>query len=554
MKIKTRRYYIYYIARIAVFLINLLPIRLVSKVAFYLGRIGYLILKKQRVTTLDNLRSCFKDKTDSEIERIARDVFSNIARNFAEFVSISKINKKNIGLWVRSHGLERIDETLKGGKGGIIMASHFGNWELLAAYLRIKGYRGPVIARKIYFHKFNDLLMKLRSVHGLDIMYRDESPKTILKILKGNGLIGMLADQDIDNVEGVFVDFFGRPAYTPTAPVKFAMASGAPILPCFMIRKGNRYDFAVEDPIYVEKSSDREDTVKNFTQKWSSVLESYIRRYPEQWVWMHRRWKTKPQKLTAEGHLQAVCSMLLLGMLCFVFFLGGCGKKSVAEKSAEKIENIVKSDIKEDKNELDIKHKMHNFKLEGFTKTGENQWSIEGEFAKLVEPDILLSSVKGRSFNNDVSVMLTADKGVYNRVTNSTELDGNVVIVSSDGGRICMDFARWDAANEEVKTDSHVRIDYSGVMVDGEGALVKPKKKWAMLEKGITAKDSSGRVITCDGPLEVDYENRKAIFNNNVEIIDQEGKMYANQVIAYFDPENRKIDRIEWIGDVKAIY
>ena len=108
-------------------------------------------------------------------------------------------------------------------------------------------------------------------------------------------MLGMLADQDIDSVEGIFVNFFGRPAYTPVGPVKISMASGAPIISCYMIRKkdGN-YDFMVEDPIFVEKGDNRESSVRFYTEKWTLILESYIKKYPDQWVWMHRRWKTKP--------------------------------------------------------------------------------------------------------------------------------------------------------------------------------------------------------------------------------------------------------------------
>ena len=95
---------------------------------------------------------------------------------------------------------------------------------------------------------------------------------------------------------------------------------------------------------------------------------------------------------------------------------------------------------------------------------------------------------------------------------------------------------------------------HNGIVLEGEGASVLPKKKWAILEKNIRVTDLSDRIITCDGPLEVDYNNRKAIFNNNVEIIEKEGSMYANKVIAYFDPDKRIIEKIEWLGDVKCTY
>lgn len=236
-------------------------------------------------------------------------------------------------------------------------------------------------------------------------------------------------------------------------------------------------------------------------------------------------------------------------MLCLVFLVAGCGEKSVGEK----IEDTIKSE-RGDEKAIDIKHRVHHFKLEGFTKKGDDQWYLEGEFAKLIDSDIVLSKIKGKTLDKDLTVMLTADNGIYNRISGCTELKGNVIITTSDGGKVTMDFARWNAAEEEVKTDSHVRIEHGSIVLEGMGALVRPKEKWAILEKEIKATDISKRVITCDGPLEVDYEKRRAIFNNNVEITDPQSKMYANKVVAYFDPEKRSIEKVEWLGDVKCIY
>jgi len=296
MKIKTRRYYLYCAARIAVILVNLLPIRFASKIAGFLGKLGFAFLKKERDRTLCNLRSGFKEYPEKEIKKIAQNTFSNISRNFTEFACISKINRRNIDLWVTSVNFKRIDDVLSRGKGGIILASHFGNWELLSAYLNIMGHHGPVIIRRIYFNKFDELLNKFRAVYGFNGIYRDASPKIFLKKLKENSLIGILPDQDIDSIEGIFVDFFGRPAYTPVGPVKIAMVSGAPLIPCFVIRKSDRYEFIVDEPIYVERDRNNDDdAVRFYTQKWTSLLESYIRKHPDQWVWMHKRWKTQPE-------------------------------------------------------------------------------------------------------------------------------------------------------------------------------------------------------------------------------------------------------------------
>ena len=122
----------------------------------------------------------------------------------------------------------------------------------------------------------------------------DESPKKLLRVLKNGGMIGILADQDVDSVDGVFVKFFGHDAFTPVAPVKIALATGAKIVPAFVVRKSdNSYRFVAEKPMTLSSSGDKEADVKRYTQEWTDTLEKHIRKDPEQWVWVHKRWKTK---------------------------------------------------------------------------------------------------------------------------------------------------------------------------------------------------------------------------------------------------------------------
>ncbi len=179
----------------------------------------------------------------------------------------------------------------------ILLTAHFGNWELMGALLRFYDYKGAVVGRQIYYEKYNQAILDLRGKATLRTIYQDASPREFLKVLKQNEILGILADQDIDRLEGIFVPFFGRPAYTLTGPVKLALASGAPIVPTFLIREGNRYRLLVEEPIRVEMKGSREETVQEYTSRWSRVIEEKIRAHPEQWAWMHRRWKTQ----TAEG-------------------------------------------------------------------------------------------------------------------------------------------------------------------------------------------------------------------------------------------------------------
>lgn len=294
MKFKLRRYYIYYAARFIAFIFYMLPMQLGFYVAEALGRGAFLLLSKYRKLTIDNLKSVFgEEKADEEIYHIGEKVFVNLAKNAVELVNFPRLTKDNIDKTIDFRGTEIFKKAFEKGKGIIVLTAHFGNWELVGATLRIKGYPGHTIGRRIYFKKYDEYLNSLRRMHDVHVVYRDESPRKILKILKENKIMGIVADQDVDSIDGVFVNFFGKPAFTPSAPVALAKVTGAQLIPVFIVRQGMRHIMFVEEPIELIDTGDKEKDLINNTQKWSNVVESYIRKYPEQWVWMHRRWKTK---------------------------------------------------------------------------------------------------------------------------------------------------------------------------------------------------------------------------------------------------------------------
>lgn len=294
MKFRFRRYYLYYLGRVAAFLIFLLPLRVSLGIARVVSRAAFWCLPEYRRIAIENLTAAFGgEKTAREIRRIARRVFENLGMVAVELINFPKINAANIDRFVTIKGTDILEAAFRKGKGVIILTGHFGNWELLAMTLRVKGYPGVAIGRRIYFNKYDKYLNRLRKLHDVNIIYRDESPKKILRVLKDNRIMGILADQDVDSVDGVFVNFFGRPAYTPTAPVALAMATGAEIIPSFIIRRDGRHTFIMEKPVELADTGDEAADMARNTQAWSDVFESYVKRYPEQWVWVHKRWKTR---------------------------------------------------------------------------------------------------------------------------------------------------------------------------------------------------------------------------------------------------------------------
>ncbi|MBU1006461.1 MAG: hypothetical protein KKH08_02560, partial [Candidatus Omnitrophica bacterium] len=198
---KSSRVVIYALFRIAGFVIFILPIRFGLLLGQYLGKIGFYALKKTRNQALGNLDIAFGGSKSAEEKRfIARQVFENLGKNFVEVVSLSKFNKDNIDGYIACRGIETIERIIRQGKGGIVLSGHFGNWELMAHYFAIKGYKVNVIARRVRMERFEDFLAKARKRNGVNVLHRDASAKDVIALLKKNEFVGIMPDQDMDGI------------------------------------------------------------------------------------------------------------------------------------------------------------------------------------------------------------------------------------------------------------------------------------------------------------------------------------------------------------------
>lgn len=261
-----------------------------------LGVFAFFILPKEVKKAEENLALVFKDELNkAEIRRIIFELFKNLGQDLVELLYFPRINSQNIDRFVEAFGMDKVNRALQSGRGAIILSAHLGNWELLAAYFGLKGYGGTVIARRVRADRFNRLLHRLRQSKNIDTLYREDAFKGAVAVLRANRCLGIMPDQDMNAVEGVFVEFLGHPTYTPTGPINLALATGAPVFPCYIIRNKKNHKIIVEDPLNLTVSGDVQKDVLENTAKWSRMTESYIKRYPSQWVWMHNRWKTKPQ-------------------------------------------------------------------------------------------------------------------------------------------------------------------------------------------------------------------------------------------------------------------
>ncbi|MFZ5801797.1 MAG: lysophospholipid acyltransferase family protein [Candidatus Omnitrophota bacterium] len=296
-KKKFYRYPIYLGARLLAAVLSVLPRAALLGLARFGGRLAFGLVKRHRDRTLSNLTRVYgRKKSEAEIRAIAVKVFENLAETLAEFLKYRGLTFEKMASFVDFGEVFRVcDGLLAEGKGVICMTAHLGNWELLAGAFTLKGYPGAVIGRKIYYEPYNRWILSLREAIKVRTIYRDEAVREIYEVLQKNQIIGILPDQDIDSLKGIHVDYFGLPAYTPVAPARIALATGAPMVTSFLVRTGGgHYRFVVGDVIRARVKTTREAAVREATEAWMKSFEKVIREYPEQWVWMHDRWKTQP--------------------------------------------------------------------------------------------------------------------------------------------------------------------------------------------------------------------------------------------------------------------
>ena len=276
------------------FCVSRLPRSVVLAIGGGLGKLVFYLAPQQRKLACEHLRGCLTFPDERQLKAVAKQCFENLGKTAVEFMQFPRLDRAQIQRYVTFEGIEHVQQALGLGNGAIILTGHFGNWELLAASISATVAPLTPIVRELRSPRLNALVSSYREKAGYRTIDRDTGVRHALRCLKRNELLGIVADVDTA-VSGVFVDFFGRHAYTPYSPVAIALKTGAAILPTFIIRQPNGSHHAIIEPPLVLKQTDakEKDLVVN-TQKFTKIIESYIRRYPTQWIWMHRRWKTQP--------------------------------------------------------------------------------------------------------------------------------------------------------------------------------------------------------------------------------------------------------------------
>ncbi|MCC7124854.1 MAG: lysophospholipid acyltransferase family protein [Acidobacteria bacterium] len=264
-----------------------------------LGMTFYALDRPHRRVALGNLAECFPNRPIAERRAIARRTFRHFGRLLLELLRFSALPVDEQRALVEIEGADRVRQAYAQGKGVLFFTGHFGFWELHAIHHGTAFEPIGVLARILDNPRLNALLEEIRGGNGNHCIYRQGAVRKVLKTLAGGHGVAMLIDQHMHSPDAIWVNFFQRPAATTSTLAALALRTGAPVVPVFALPlPGGRYRFVYESPVDPPEG-DGPEAIHQFTQRCTDVLEMYVRRHPELWLWMHRRWRDAPAPVTS---------------------------------------------------------------------------------------------------------------------------------------------------------------------------------------------------------------------------------------------------------------
>ena len=274
---------------------NILPCPYALRLGKGLGTLFYYLDKRHRTVALDNLKLAYGTrKTSEEIKKISLSCFENLGISIAEMICLKNINAKELLKSISVEGMEHYHEAMKKGRGLVFIGAHFGNWEMLAIVISLLFQKGYVVARKLDNPYIHQRIEKARTFTGNHFINKNDAFWEMMKLLKKGELVGVLMDQNVAKREGVFIPFFGRPACTNKGLAMIVLKTKTPMIPIFMIRLPNGTHHVIVKPeLPLIKTGHLKNDVRQNTAQITLAIEEMVRQYPEQWLWMHRRWKTQ---------------------------------------------------------------------------------------------------------------------------------------------------------------------------------------------------------------------------------------------------------------------
>ena len=297
-----RRRLEYLLVRSLQALVRVLPDSLVRASGDALGALFFVLDRPHRRVAEDNLARAFPSRSAEERRAIVRAAFKHFGRLLFEILKFSTLSPEELLTRVEFDGGERVRLAYGQGKGVLFITGHFGFWELHAVAHPLQFEPIGVLARTLDNAQLNTLLEQIRQRTGNTVIYRQGSIRRVMRLLSERHGVAVLIDQHIQGPDAVYVEFFERRAATTSAVAALALRTGAPVVPVFALPlPDGRYRLIYEHPVE-PPSADSEDAIREFTQRCTDVLEMYVRRHPDLWLWMHRRWRDDQPAVPAPDH------------------------------------------------------------------------------------------------------------------------------------------------------------------------------------------------------------------------------------------------------------
>ena len=277
-------------------LIGALPRPAARGVGVAIGAVAWWLLPRLRRTGLRNLAMVYPEMPLAERTRLLRGVYRHLGWQLGEFCHMPGYTRENTRNLIRHEGLEHYLAARARGRGVLIVTGHLGAWELSSFWHSLMGYPITMVIRRLDNPRVDKMVNDIRCLHGNRVVHKDDFARGLLQAMKRGDTVGILMDTNMTPPQGVFVPFFGVPACTASGLARVALRTGAAVLPGFLVWEPveRKYvlHFGEEMPL-IATGDDEHDVLAN-TSQFTAAIEAFIRRYPDQWLWVHRRWKTRP--------------------------------------------------------------------------------------------------------------------------------------------------------------------------------------------------------------------------------------------------------------------
>jgi KDO2-lipid IV(A) lauroyltransferase len=262
-----------------------------------IGAVAWTLLGRLRGVGLRNLELAFPEKSEAERTAILRGVYRSLGWQIGEFCKMSGYTAEQASKFIRYDGLEHYLAAREKGRGVLVLTGHMGAWELSSFYHSLMGYPMSLVIRRLDNPLVDTFVNRIRCLHGNRVIHKDDFARGLLTSMHRGETVGILMDTNMTPPQGVFVPYFGMEACTASGMARVALHSGAAVLPGFLVWEAaeQRYVLHFGEELALIRTGDTARDIVANTALFTATIEAYVRRYPEQWLWVHRRWKTRPE-------------------------------------------------------------------------------------------------------------------------------------------------------------------------------------------------------------------------------------------------------------------